>query len=188
MEFYTEKRFRNWIDKIAKSEIDFERSESLNVFDQIVEDFAVACLNIIRAIRDRIISKKKALEILEEMNKLVLTSVDFGDELKNDLFDFVRESIKAVIHSTRMFLEGKTSKKDFKALLNDAIKKEKKGDLIGAFDSIGRMGAKVLKGERLPDDLDIQEDGLVINWLDGVEMLDVVLRLMEIDSGDEDRR
>ncbi len=185
MEFYTEDRFRNWINRIAESEVDLEKSESLNVFDQLLEDFTIACLNVVRAVKEREISKKEAMRELDEMSKFVLASVDFGDEIKNELFEFTRESIKAVIYSTKMFLEGKVSKKDFKTLLNDAVKREMKGDLRGAFETVARMGAKVLKGERLPDDLEPPGDGFVVNWLDGVEMIDVVMRLNEIDSGDE---
>ncbi len=186
MEFYTEDRFRNWINKIAETEVDLERSESLNVFDQIVEDFTVACLNVIRALKDREITKKKALEELDYMGRLVLTSIDFGDDIKNELFEFTRESIKTILFSTKLFIEGKISKKSFEALLKEAVKKEKSGDLRGAFETVARMGAKVLKGEKLPENLELPEDGFVINWLDGVEMIDVVMRLAEIDSGDED--
>ncbi len=185
MEFYTEERFRNWINKIAETEVDLERSESLNVFDQVVEDFTVACLNIIRAMKEREITKKKALQELDEMSKLILTSVDFGDEIKNELFEFIRESIKTVLYSTKLFIEGKSSKKSFEALLKEAVKKEQSGDFRGAFETIARMGAKILKGEKLPENLEIPEDGFVINWLDGVEMIDMVVRLTEIDSSDE---
>jgi len=184
MEFYTEERFRNWINRIAETEVDLERSESLNVFDQMVEDFTVACLNLVRALKDREITKRKALEELEEMGKLVLTSVDFGDEIKNELFEFIRESMRTIVYSTKLYVEGKSSKKTFESLLKDAVKKERSGDFKGAFETVARMGAKVLKGERLPENLEIPEDGFVVNWLDGVEMLDVALRLMEIDSGD----
>ncbi len=186
MEFYTEERFRNWINKIAETEVDLERSESLNVFDQIVEDFTVACLNVIRALKEREITKKKALQELDDMSKLILTSIDFGDEIKNELFEFTRESIKTILFSTKLFIEGKTSKKSFDALLKEAVKKEKGGDLRGAFETVARMGAKVLRGEKLPENLELPEDGFVINWLDGVEMIDVVMKLAEIDSGDED--
>jgi len=143
MEFYTEERFRNWINKIAETEVDLERSESLNVFDQVVEDFTVACLNIIRAMKEREITKKQALQELDEMSKLILTSIDFGDEIKNELFEFIRESIKTVLYSTKLFIEGKSSKKSFEALLKEAVRKEKSGDLRGAFEAIARMGAKM---------------------------------------------
>lgn len=185
MGFYTEERFRNWINKIAETEIDLEKSESLNVFDQVVEDFTVACLNIIRALKEREITKKQALQELDEMSSLILTSIDFGDEIKNELFEFTRESIKAVLYSTKLFIEGKSSKKSFEALLKEAVKKEQSGDFRGAFEAIARMGAKILKGEKLPEALEIPEDGFVINWLDGVEMIDMVVRLTEIDSSNE---
>ncbi len=185
MEFYTEERFRNWVNKIAETEVNLERSESLNVFDQVVEDFTIACLNVIRALREREINKKQALNELDNMSKLILTSVDFGDDVKNELFEFIRESIKAVIYSTKLYIEGKTSKKSFEALLKEAVKKEHSGDFRGAFEAIARMGAKILKGEKLPENLEIPEDGFVINWLDGIEMIDMIVRLNEIDSSDE---
>ena len=102
MEFYTEDRFRNWINKIDETKVDIEDAESLAVFDQMVEDFVVACLNILRAIKEREITKKQALEELDKMSTLILTSVDFGDEIKNEFFAFIRESIKVVIYSTKL--------------------------------------------------------------------------------------
>ena len=185
MEFYTEDRFRNWINKIDETKVDIEDAESLAVFDQMVEDFVVACLNILRAIREREITKKQALEELDKMSSLILTSVDFGDEIKNEFFAFIKESIKVIIYSTKLVIEGKVSKKSFEQLLNEAIKKEMRGDFKGALEAVARMGAKVLKGEQLPENLNVPEDGFVINWLDGVEAINMVVRLSKIDAGDE---
>ena len=121
MEFYSEKRFRNWINKIKDSEVNLENVGSLNVFDQMVEDFTIACFNILKALKSKEISKREAIEELDKMNKLILTSVDFGDDMKNEFFEFIRESIRVVIHSAKLVIEGKISRKSFEQLLNEAI-------------------------------------------------------------------
>ena len=182
MEFYSEERFKNWINKIKECEVNLEDVGSLNVFDQMVEDFTIACFNILKALKSKEISKKEAIEELEMMNRLILTSIDFGDDMKNEFFEFIRESIRVVIHSAKLVIEGKISRKSFEQLLNEAIKKEKQGDLVGAFETIAKMGAKVFKGEKLPE-LDVREDGFVVNWLDGVEVIDMVIKLNELDVG-----
>ena len=182
MEFYTEERFKNWIDKIAKSEIKEDDPRTFEVFDQFVEDFAIACLNLIRSVREREITKKDAIREIENINRLFLISVDFGDDVKNEFFEFIRESIRIIAYSTKLFLEGKGSKKSFDDLLKDAIRKEKKGDYRGAFETMAKMGVKVLRGEELPE---LQANGFIANWLDGIEVIDMIMKLNKIDSGSE---
>jgi len=188
--YYSETRFNNWVNRIKESNIDIEDAESLAVFDQMIEDFVVACLNVIRAVKERELTKKQAMEELDKIEKILLSEVDFSDPLKNDFFEFVRESLKAVVWSTKFYIDGKVSKKNFNALLKEAIKKEKEGDFEEAMKVVARMGAKIFKGERLPDDLEMPEDGLVLNWLDGIDAINTVMILSEIDapeeSGDEE--
>ncbi len=184
--YYSEARFNNWVNRIKESNIDIEDADSLAVFDQMMEDFVVACLNVIRAVRERELTKKQAMEELDNMEKILLSEVDFSDPLKNDFFEFVRESLKVVVWSTRYYLERKISKKDFDALLKEAIKKEKEGNFEEAMKVVARMGAKIFNGEKLPDDLEMPEDGMVLNWLDGVDVINTVMILSEIDVPTEE--
>jgi hypothetical protein len=186
MNYYGEERFNNWINQIKEANIDLNDADSLAVFDQMMEDFVVACMNIIRAVRNREITKKEALHELEGMEKLLMTNVDFKDPVKNDFFDFAREGLKIAVQSTKMQLQGKKTKKSFDTLLREAVTKEKEGDFDGAFMTIARMGVKVLQGERLPEDLELPEDGYVLNWLDGVDAINTVLILNEIDAPSEE--
>ncbi len=48
-------------------------------------------------------------------------------------------------------------------------------------DLIAKMGVKILKGERLPEDLEIPEDSIILNWLDGIDAINTTLILSEID-------
>jgi len=179
MEFYSEKRFKNWIKIIECAEIREDDPKSFEVFDHFIEDFAIACLKLIDAVKNREITKKKALELLELAKLNFLTSVDFGNELKNEFYEFIRESMKAIAQSTYYYLQGKFSKKSFEQLLKEAFDKERNGDLSSAFENIAKMGAKVLRGEELPE---LEADGIVANWLDGVETLATVMKIAKIDQ------
>jgi hypothetical protein len=184
--YYSETRFNNWVNRMKESNIDIEDAESIAVFDQMMEDFVVACLNVIRAVKERELTKKQAMEELDKIEKILLSEVDFNDPLKNDFFEFVRESLKVVIWSTRFYIDKKVSKKNFNALLKEAIKKEKEGDFEEAMKTVARMGAKIFSGERLPDDLEMPEDGLILNWLDGIDAINTVMILSEIDAPTDD--
>lgn len=179
MEVYSKERFDNWIRIIEESEIKEDDPKSFEVFNNFVEDLAIACLKIISSVKEREISKKEALEMLENMKRLFLSSIDFGDEIKNEFYEFVREGMKAIIQSTIFYLQNKVSKKTFEQLLKEATESERKGDLQSAFEKVAKMGAKVLKGEELPE---FEADGFVASWLDGVETLAMVVKIAKIDQ------
>ena len=64
---------------------------------------------------------------------------------------------------------------------------EKDSNINGAFENLAKMAAKVLKGEKLPEDFEIpDEDLLVIGWFDAVDAINTMQILREIDRGDED--
>jgi hypothetical protein len=184
MEFYNESRFRNWLEKIKEIEVKEDDAETFAVFDQMVEDFVIVCLNLIRSVREREIKKGDAIKEIERIQKLINDPIDLNSDLKNTLYDFSIESVRAVLASFKLFLEGKVSKKSFQSLIDDAVKKEKAGDVEGAFELIARMGAKVIKGEKLPE-LEVPDDGLVLNWLDGVDAINAAIELSEIDAPSE---
>ncbi|RUM32971.1 MAG: DUF2150 domain-containing protein [Archaeoglobus sp.] len=188
MSYYSIERFNNWIERIRGSHIDFNDPESLVVFDRMMEDLVVACLNVIKAVRSRELTKREAIKEFEEMEKIVMSDVGFEDPVKKEFFELIREGLKTIVYSARYCVEGKLSKKSFENLIKDAIKKEGKGDLKGAFDTVARLGAKVFRGERLPKDVFAPENSIVLNWLDGVDIINTVMLLMEIDSSEEQQK
>lgn len=183
MEFYSEARFGNWVKKIAETEMSEENPESFAVFDQMLEDVIIACLNILRAVKEREIRKADALREVEGIMNL-LRNHDFGDELKNELFQFTLESIRAAVLSFKLYLEGKVSKKSFDVLLSDALKSERSGNLDESLNSIAMMGVKVLRGETLPE-LEVPDSSALISWLDGIDAISSVMELSKIDAPTE---
>jgi hypothetical protein len=85
-----------------------------------------------------------------------------------------------------MKLEGKKTKNTFESLLKEAMTKEKEGDFDGAFQTVAKMGVKILQGEKLPEDMELPEDGYVLNWLDGLDAINTVMILSEIDAPTEE--
>lgn len=183
MEFYSEARLNNWIKKIEESKISEEDALTLAVFDQMLEDMVVACISLMRAVKEREIKKTDAVKEIQKIFS-ILRSYDFKDDLKNDLYDFTLESIKAVLKSFLYYFEGKFSKKDFEGLVEEAVKEEKRGDYEASLDAIARMGAKVIKGEKLPD-LDVPEDSIIVSWIDGIDAISSVFELSRIDVSTE---
>jgi len=183
MEFYSEARLNNWIKKIEESEINEDDVSTFAVFDQMLEDVVIACFSLLRAVKEREVKKSDAIHELQKVFSF-FRSYDFGDDLKNDLYQFTLESIRAVLMSFQYFFEGKFSKRDFNTLLADAVKKERRGDYDASFDSIARMGAKIIKGEQLPE-LDVPEDSAVLSWLDGIDAIQSVFELSRIDVSTE---
>lgn len=177
---YTEERLKNWINRIK----DAENDESLTIFDQMLEDVVITCLNIVRAFKEKEIRKDDAERELEKIIFIFKKDIKFESEVKNLAFQFTVESVEAVVRSFQYYLHGKVSNKSFEALLKEAIKKEKAGDLSGALDSIARMGAKVLNGEGLPE-LEVKSDGIILSWLDGIDCISTVLEVMKIDAPSE---
>ena len=180
---YDEKRFSNWIERIKSEKINLDNVDSLEVFDKFLEDVVVACYNILRAVREREIKRREAEEALAKMREIILKEVDFGDEIKNDLFEMIKESVKLVIRAAEISLSGKVSKKSFEKLLEEALKKEKEGKLDEAFEAIAMMGAKVFKNEKLPE-IDFPEDSELLEYFDGLDAINTVILLSEIDAGE----
>ncbi len=181
MEFYSEARLQNWLKKIEESEVSEEDASTFAVFDQMLEDVVIACLNIVRAVKEREIKKSDAVKEIDKILELMKIEHKFNDDLKNEVFQFTVESVKAALLSFRYYFDGKFSKKSFNSLLDEAVKKEKAGDYEAALDAVARMGAKVIKGESLPD-LEVPEDSVVLSWLDGIDAINAAIELSKIDA------
>lgn len=184
MDFYPESRVQNWIKKINESEVSEEDPNSLAVFEQMLEDVIIACFSILNAVKDREIKKAEALKELEKISTLFSKNYTFNSDLKADVFLLTLEAIRASIESFKYYFEGKFSKKSIKELIKDAIENEKSGKLDLAFDAIARAGAKVIKGEKLPD-LHLSDDSIILSWLDGIDAINMIVELSKIDVSEE---
>lgn len=186
MDFYSEARIQNWIKKINDTRVSEEDPASLLVFDQMLEDVIVACFSILNAVKEREIKKADAIKEVEKISDLFSKKYELNSDLKTDIFYLTAEAIKAVLASFRYYLEGKISKKEIRELLREAFENERKGKLDLAFDAIAKIGAKVIKGEALPE-INLTEDSAILSWFDGVDAIAMMVELSKIDfsKGDD---
>jgi len=183
--FYTEERLNNWIERIKREEIDLK--ESLEIFDKMLEDFIIAGIKLLESIKSKEITKKEAIEQIKRINEIINRRFNLEDDVKNELFEITKDSMRVVLKGLEFAVNGKISKKSFEKLFQEAVKMEKNSDVNGAFENLAKMAAKVLKGEKLPENFEIpDEDLLVIGWFDAVDAINTMQILREIDRGDED--
>ena len=183
--FYTEDRIRNWIERIREEEVNIDSGKGLEIFDKMLDDYIIACLNLLKSIRSREITKSDAKRLVEESKTILKRRYNAGDDVKNELLEITIENMNVVTGGLELVLDGKISRKSFEKLLKSAVEKEKSGDIEGAFEEIIRMSAKLLSGEKLPDELEIpDEDLLVIGWLDAIDAINTVNLLAEIDRAE----
>ena len=190
--FYTEDRIRNWIERIKEEKVDLDTGEGLEIFDKMLDDYIIACLNLLKSIKAREITRNEARRLVDDAKHILRKRYDAANEVKNELLEITLENMNVVTEGLEQALQGKVSRKSFEKLMKDAVEKEKSGDIQGAFEEMVRMGAKLLSGEKLPGDLEIpDEDLLVVGWLDAMDAINTVNLLAEIDrsevqEGDED--
>jgi len=183
--FYTEDRIKNWIERIKEEEVNINEGKGIDIFDKMLDDYIIACLNLLKSIKAREITKNDAKRLLKESKALFHKKYDVGDELKNELLEITLENMNVVGAGLELVIDGKISKKSFEKLMKDAIEKEKNGDIEGAFEDIVKMSAKLLSGEKLPENFDIpDEDLLVIGWLDAIDAINTINLLSEIDKSE----
>ncbi len=183
--FYTDARIRNWVERIKEENVDMDSGKGLEIFDKMLDDYIIACINLLKSVKSREITKSSARKMLEESTSLLTKRYDLEDEIKNELLDITLENMGVVSKSLELVLDGRVSKKSFEKLLKDAIEREKNGDMEGAFEEIAKMGAKLLAGEKLPEDIEIpDEDLVVVGWLDAIDAINTVNLLAEIDRSE----
>ncbi len=183
--FYSETRLTNWIERIKNEDMSLEKG--LDVFDKMLEDFIIASMKLLESIKARETTKKEALDQVSKFRGIINRNFDLGDEMKNEIFNMIREDIKLILRGLEMAIERKFSKKSPKKLFEEAVKKEKNGDINGAFENLAKIAARVLSGEKI-DDIDVPEEDLsVIGWLDAIDAANTILLLKEIDRCEDEQ-
>jgi len=86
--------------------------------------------------------------------------------------DIVLACLK-VIASCECYVEkGYHKTKDFDKLIKGAVKAEKEDNMGAALGNIAEIGANILAGGKLKDkDLEDLPEGLVAEWLDGIDSI-----------------
>ena len=100
-EFYTQKRWENWLERAKESGFQIKESEEeagkeSAIFVNMVDDVILACLKVTARFDKGMLSREKALEILAEVRDIVLAEVE---PISEDI-DLMIESVQTPHSST----------------------------------------------------------------------------------------
>ncbi len=190
--FYTQERWHNWISKVKDSGFKIDDEKKGAVFVYMEDDVVLACLKIIAKYDKNLISKEDSLKHIAEIKEIVLKKIEPVNEDIDMMIESVQLSLMGVFASCECYLEKAFEKtKSLDKLIKSAVQAEKDDNMGGALNSIAQIGANILAGEKLKEkDLDDIPEGLVGEWLDGIDSIgaamvgDTSYRDDEPDEGD----
>lgn len=192
MPFYTQERWHNWINKVKESGFKNDDEKKGAVFVYMEDDVVLACLKIIAKYDKNLISGEDALKYIAEIKEIVLEKIEPLNEDIDMMIESVQLSLMGVFASCECYLEKAFEKtKSLDKLIKSAVEAEKEDNMGVALNSIAQIGANILAGEKLKEkDLDDIPEGLVGEWLDGIDSIsaamvgDTSYRDDEPDEGD----
>lgn len=190
--FYTTERWQNWINKVKESGFKLDEEKGGEVFVNMEDDVVLACLKLIAKFDKNQISKDDALKFTTEIKEIALRKIEPINEDIDIMLESTQLSLMGVFASCECYIEKAFEKtKSLDKLIKSAIDAEKADNMGEALDNIAKIGANLLAGGKLKDkDLDKVPEGLVAEWLDGIDSIsaamvgDTSYKDDEPDSGD----
>ena len=196
-EFYTLKRWENWLGRAKESGFQIKESEEeagkeSAIFVNMVDDVILACLKLTARFDKGMVSREKALEILAEIRDIVLSEVEPISEDVDLMIDSIQTSLMGAIVAFECYILGDYDEEaNIEELAKVAIEAEASDNLELALDYTAQCGALVLKGKSLPEE--VMADlpyGIVAEWLDGIDSISAAMvgsdSYKEFDEGDEE--
>jgi len=154
-EFYTQKRWLNWMNKVKESNFKLTESDDKNtgaVFIYIMDDVVLACLKVIARYEREIITADEALDEIETIRSIVFQEHESLGEDADLMIESLKTSLAAVFVSSQRYITGSFDRESsIEELVARAVAAEEKENLDGAFDMLSQVGARVIGGESLPE-------------------------------------
>jgi len=171
--FYTEERWRNWIIQVKESGFKIDDQQKGAIFVNMEDDVVLACLKIIAKFDKNSFSKEEALGQISEIKEIVLKQIEPITEDIDMMIESTQLSLMGVFASCECYIEKAFEKiKSLKPLIKKAIEAEKEENMGAVLGNIAEIGANILAGGKIKDkDLEEIPDGLVAEWLDGIDSI-----------------
>jgi hypothetical protein len=196
-EFYTQKRWENWLGRAKESgfqikETEEEAGKESAIFVNMVDDVILACLKVTARFDKGVLSREKALEILVEIRDIVLAEIEPISEDIDLMIDSIQTSLMGALIAFECYVIGDYEEgANIEELIKAAVEAESADNLELALDYVAQCGAIVLKGKILPEEVMSELPyGIVAEWLDGIDSISAAMvgsdSYKEFDEGDDD--
>jgi hypothetical protein len=181
-EFYTQKRWENWLGRAKESGFQIKEKEEESgkesaVFVNMVDDVILACLKVTARFDKGMLSRETALEILVEIRDIVLSEVEPISEDIDLMIDSVQTSLMGALIAFECYVMGDYDEgSNLDELIKAALDAEASDNLELALDYTAQCGALVLKGATLPEETMAELPyGIVAEWLDGIDSISAAM-------------
>jgi len=171
--FYTEERWNNWINQVKESGFKIDDQQKGEIFVNMEDDIVLACLKIIAKHDKNLLSKEEAIKQISEVKEIVLKQNEPITEDIDMMIESTQISLMGVFASCECYIEKAFEKtKSLKPLIKKAIDAEKEENMGAVLGNIAEIGANILAGGKIKDkDLENIPEGLVAEWLDGIDSI-----------------
>lgn len=175
--FYTQERWQNWISKVKESGFKLDDQEKGAVFVYMEDDIVLACLKVIAKYDKKLLSREDSLKHLAEIKEIVLKKIDPIDEDIDIMLESTQLSLMGVFASCECYIDkGYHKTNSFDKLIKSAVGAEKEDNMGAALGNIAEIGANILAGGKLKEkDLEDVPEGLVAEWLDGIDSISAAM-------------
>lgn len=177
-EFYTQKRWLNWMNKVKESNFKLTESDDKNtgaVFIYIMDDVVLACLKVIARCERGIITPEEAIAEIAAIRSIVFQDHESLGEDADLMLESLKTSLAAVFVSSQRYITGNFDRESpVEELVKNAIAAEQKQDLDGAFDLLSQVGARVIGGEILPEMGDLPYC-MTAELMDGIDAISAAM-------------
>lgn len=179
-EFYTDKRWQNWLGKVKDSKFTMKDSDEKNagaVFVYIMDDVVLACLKVIARCERKVIPPDEALSELDNIRNIVFKEHDSLGEDVDLMIDSLKTSLAAVFASCQRYITGDLDREsDLKQMVKKAIEAENRENIDEAFNILSHVGARVIAGESLPEEATTDLPfSMTAELLDGIDAISAAM-------------
>jgi hypothetical protein len=177
-EFYTEKRWLNWINKVKDSNFKLTEVDEKNsgaVFIYIMDDVVLACLKVIARCEREIITPEEAIAEIAAIRSIIFQDHESLGEDADLMLESLKTSLAAVFVSCQRYIVGSF---DHESTIDDLVKRaidaEQQENLDEAFDLLSQVGARVIGGEALPEIGDLPYC-MTAELMDGIDAISAAM-------------
>ena len=154
-EFYTQKRWLNWMNKVKDSNFKLTESDEKNtgaVFIYIMDDVVLACLKVIARCEREVITPEEAITEIAGIRSIVFQEHESLGEDADLMLESLKTSLAAVFVSSQRYITGSFDRETpLDELVQRAVAAEQQENLDDAFDLLSQVGARIIGGESLPE-------------------------------------
>ncbi|NLI62891.1 MAG: DUF2150 family protein [Methanosarcinaceae archaeon] len=182
-EYYTENRWKNWINQIKESKFELgdESETDVSIFVNMTDDVILACLKVIARFDKEALNAEEASEQIDKIQDIVMAEIPSISEDIDMMLYSVQDSLCCSFYAFQLYIAGEYSVDvDMESMIEEAFEADESEDYDKAFETVAYIGASVIAGAYFDENIlaNIPDERLelpTVNWLDGIDTISAAM-------------